>query len=1295
MADDLSIFAPDIPNYLVAANNHNIAAGDDSITDFGKFTAGATAGAATGVVAGTAVAGPIGGFVGAVAGALIGGETARSNGAFMADSLISGAAAFYNSGVKISNWFGNDAEEINTQDTISNYDSDFGAYYANHKQSVDLTGFLAGSLIPTIGSLKVYNYGAAALNAAKAGKIGANFSEATGLLIPTQEKYLARAISELGTSGSAFSLTNANVLKAFGAGVAEEAIQGAIASTVTLATLNASPILEDMDVQDMGWNVLSGALFQGAVGGVFRSAVNYGTIRRGVLAAEADAKPFMFNTELSEAASPIHRFLNYLDNKLGTPEVSGTNPEFKARKREELLRALDDKGRSAIREVTGKDDELGIQVFNATSQFENSEEAAYKLLGTKYLARPNTITPAEKAYNIALRNAQAGKGTPEEIELIRNTSTRYLHLTGENAGSVTDAPPVALNIADNLKPGQSIEVTTGSVAAGNKRWNFNSSPKNPWEMVGKDLDEIEARYIWANDPQGAKLSNDSVLHYTDIPLLEKAYKEGFTGIKIIGPDGAQISINGRQDFLTKITNAKSEVAARLQQASQDNIIYSDPAIVEQKLKQMLGVPFALSREGQEGHRAGAVGWTYRGGSDIQNPIKLNADFIRTGQYPLWRLAQTIKHEEGHNIWNLITDIMPGVSANKIDNPLIEAEMVAASKKARPKQWAGNTLTGYSERNRIHEIAADTFAYFSMRPQLLEKEAPNFAKQFGQFVRPVSKDMIDALLLKARKLSNIEIAKMTNVTVGRLEGTAVDTAGKDLFAMQSAAEDHTARMVDAGRWDIGKGIIPTWKQPSVAKMIVDTTPVSDLNGNVINGMAVVKQQQRLNQIAANNAVASVLGSDSYSQLPTISERQMSQATRFGPGQGFAKTANESYGSVGSLMQQVGATTHRLFKQFNDITTDALNPHLYALKSNSPAAIEWSAIQAKVRATPETYYHDYDAKELVLRRVKVNEDLVAQGLQPKAAVVLDPKADERIPISGDATNEMIDAHISRNGDRVSNTKTLQAANGYASNMDPKAFYPLPVNPKDYPFFAFVTDPTITGTGHVSMIYGATENELDSIISKIRTTTPEFEVSPKNTQLKTLTKAEVERFHKSIGDFSRDDTISENYINTALFRSGASSNFVPPTNPTRIADDILQWHLEKDRQLARYAVTTKYSKEFAELKSQGESYTNLATSKLNQASLTRYVEGQVHNPYTDYIKTALDITNLNEAPVWTAVNNFLDTKFSQVWQNVSKIWKDSSSPESADMVNKIFEGVGIKSAYYDAALSAHSNHIAPRGD
>jgi hypothetical protein len=367
----------------------------------------------------------------------------------------------------------------------------------------------------------------------------------------------------------------------------------------------------------------------------------------------------------------------------------------------------------------------------------------------------------------------------------------------------------------------------------------------------------------------------------------------------------------------------------------------------------------------------------------------------------------------------------------------------------------------------------------------------------------------------------------------------------------------------------------------------------------------------------------------------------------------------------------------------------------LKSNSPAAIEWSAIQAKVRATPETYYHDYDAKELVLRRVKVNEDLVAQGLQPKAAVVLDPKADERIPISGDATNEMIDAHISRNGDRVSNTKTLQAANGYASNMDPKAFYPLPVNPKDYPFFAFVTDPTITGTGHVSMIYGATENELDSIISKIRTTTPEFEVSPKNTQLKTLTKAEVERFHKSIGDFSRDDTISENYINTALFRSGASSNFVPPTNPTRIADDILQWHLEKDRQLARYAVTTKYSKEFAELKSQGESYTNLATSKLNQASLTRYVEGQVHNPYTDYIKTALDITNLNEAPVWTAVNNFLDTKFSQVWQNVSKIWKDSSSPESADMVNKIFEGVGIKSAYYDAALSAHSNHIAPRGD
>lgn len=1293
---DAGIQAPaagGMASYLVAADNHNLASGDMSWGDYVKAGIGAAGGAATGFFAGQAAI-PIpvvGGVIGAVVGGVIGAKTATSNGKYLAAAAVSGGLSFYNTGVELNNWMGGDWTKTNPDDAMAGIDSDLAQYYSQNRQSADIAGFTVGSLIPMLGAEKIFGFGVAALRAAQAGKIGANFSEATGLLIPAQTRYLDAAVKELSGS-SVFSLNNANVLKGFALGAGDEVVNGMIQTTAVMASMHASPILEDEDASDMAWNILAGGLFQGVVGGVFSAAKSYGYIRRGVTAAEQEAKPYMFVGELSESASPVHKILNWIDEKMNIPEVDPTAPnaQFQLGKQQETFRLLDDRVRGEFQKLAGGDSALAVGTSDIVVTIPTSQEAASRLLGLGDMGRINNLTEGEKQLFAARKRIDNGSANEGDFQTLQNTNIRYLQLHGENAGSLTDTPPVTPTLADSLRPNQEITVKTGTVQVGDKKYNFNTTPKQGWDPVGKDSDEIMARQIWAQDPRGAKLPAGTVVHSTDIPLIDKAVRENIP-IAIKAPDGSVGGVLNKEQLANAQWEAKNSAAMRFRAASLDNERVSDPVVVEQKLKQMLGVPF------QYGNNDGAMAWTYRGDSKAYKDIFLSKSAVESGNYSLARLAQAIKHEEGHNIWNIVTDILPGISQHSVSDPNMLAEMIKISQKTRPELWkqANKNVQMREYLNQPTELAADTFSYFSFNPNRIGKEAPNFAKLLGNYVRPVPQDMIDALRIKAQQLSNPEIAQLINVRTGFMEGSRINTVNPahDMDAMYGAAKEQTDRMTALGRWNKPGELVPTWTQPSIAKMVIDTTPVQDLNGNVLEGMAVVKQQQRLNQTTAQNATASVIGADLFAQLPKPTERSTSQATRFGPGTTAIKSANDAYGSQGSIFQQIGRMTHNIIKSFTDESTSTLNSALYELKTNQAAATEWAALMTKLRGTPETYYWDSANQALALRRIITNEERAAQGLKPQLAKVEDPNAEESIAINEPAVGRMFDAHVQRNSSRVSDKNMLVAANGVQSKLDPRAVYAPPVNPKKYPYFAFVVDPTVNELGHVHMIYGRSEQELDQLISDVRSKT-NFDVTAKNTELKTLTKGEVERFHKSMGDFSRDDTLSENYIRSELTRKGVSSNFIPATDPTKVADELLQWHLERDRDLARYAVSTNYSKEFAELKTQGESYTNLATSRVGNSSMSKWAENQVSNPYADYVKTALDITNLNEMPRWTAVNNYLDSSISRIWDTVSSMWKGSKSSADLEAINKEFERVGIKTAYYDAATYAHANHVASEG-
>lgn len=1115
-----------MPSYMVAADNHNVASDTWSMLDMAKAGTGAVTGAAIGTLFPLPIVGTIGG---AVIGGLLGAATAVTDGKFAAASILSGANSFYNTGLQISSYIsGMEKQNRDTGDWITSLDSDLGKYYELNKASADLTGFIGGSFIPMAAASKIYNFGAGALNIAKAGRLGANFSGATGLLGPKQAEFLNAAITEMAAGDTAVSLTNANMLKAFALGTAEEAIQGAVASVAVLATMKQSPILEAMDAGDIGWNILEGALFGGVVGGIFRGAGSFGFVNKGVSNLETAAKPYFFGERLSENNPVANKLINSEDvlrSRL-IPKEGEENYGYKSRKYDESTRKWEDESRVLSRELASGDTQIGGLYADTLAGITSSEEVAQHLVGVTSISRVTVKSPQEIAYAKALKASAdpAMELSAEDIKLLASHNVSYLKYYGEGAGGVlNELTPGSVGLADRAAKNSSLEVTSTTVAGKYKNAPF---PKTRWDVLEATADLNEARNIWAMHPDGlqfmTKVPKDgsplvNKIHDSDLAVMKGAYIKDAPNVRLVRADGSEVAIASKEQLFAEINATGNRYLNRMQ---------------------------------------------------------------------------------GEN----------GVDLEAIGN-------------------------------------------------------------------------------KIPKYTTTDMARRLDFKLGYLEGTGVDSenAVNNIFAMKAAAEEYTSRMVDAGRWSDVKGTIPVYTQPQFAKIVTDTTPVTGLNGHVLEGLAVVKEQQRLTQIAINNAVASVVGPDIYGQMPEFSARQMSTADKAGPGQQLLKGSNQNYGTVGSAMQYMGNITARVKKIFNADTLTTMNPALYQIKNNQVGALEFEAQQTLLRGTPEVYHLDYEGSQLVLRRTKLQQEALDAGQTPKQLAVKDPKAPEVIPIRNQETLEMWRAHISRNGDRVGNDTTLKSVNGYQSNLDPEAAYPIPRNLRDYPHFAFVVDDTITGTGHTSMIYGATPQELDNLISKVRAMPDKLTV---------ITKGESERFHKAIGDYNRDDVISENYINTALSRSGVSSDFIPKTDPKLIADQLLQWHIEKDNQLARYVTATKYSKEFAELRDLAESNTNLATSKVGATSLTKFVEGKVANPYVDYIKTGLDIASTDQVPIWTAVNNFTDRKVSEYWGAVSKLWSNSKSVATADEVNKVFEAAGIKTAYYDAALVAHSNHVAPSG-
>lgn len=552
---------------------------------------------------------------------------------------------------------------------------------------------------------------------------------------------------------------------------------------------------------------------------------------------------------------------------------------------------------------------------------------------------------------------------------------------------------------------------------------------------------------------------------------------------------------------------------------------------------------------------------------------------------------------------------------------------------------------------------------------------------------VSKQEVAANLLKGRTagtgITTEEIAKITNVRQSYLEGEQTKDVYSDLFARQSLADEYAQGLKDKGLYSQAKmDALPY--NPSYMKSAYDTSILKAMDDHQIEGMAYLKSQQKLYQMGIDTVFSKYVPDELVDRFWHPGDDMLLKANRFGSGPGLTSFANGGYHTPESWSEAIGGATQGLQKSLKGDTTDALQPHLYGLVSNQDAAIEFESLNKYLQSTSEQYGIAADGSGAV--PLKLLDYKAAQaaalknGTKPPEMPVLQEGAKEFIPFQ---TQEAKNAWIARTQlttDRTQGFIEIRNAQGLEDMKDFRAMRPIRPDPKDYPHFAVVVDPTITGVGHKSMIHAASPKELEEMIAKVPN------------QYQVYKKDQLEEFFKAHGDFDYEQTLHENYIDADLKRTGVNNPFFIKTDPQKIAQSLLNDHLRSDDIFARELVNAKYEKEFGFLRQQGAQYTSTAASKYTGSF--RDIENTVNNPYTNYVKTALNISQMSEWPRLQGLNTKLDAGVSQMWNSIQDAVGLMKNPADLDKINGSLNKMGVKTAYYDAATNLLANHSAPKG-
>ncbi len=546
--------------------------------------------------------------------------------------------------------------------------------------------------------------------------------------------------------------------------------------------------------------------------------------------------------------------------------------------------------------------------------------------------------------------------------------------------------------------------------------------------------------------------------------------------------------------------------------------------------------------------------------------------------------------------------------------------------------------------------------------------------------------ISDLDIGVEALSKEDIAKLTNVNPSLLEGTKnIKSPADDYFAMQTSANEYTTKQIAAGAWRENQGTIKTYLKPQHAKLLHDIGDAYELSQHEINGMVAIREEQQVYTSQAKNVVTNYLGqeADKLTDIPGVT---MVGANRGGVGGGLFTSMNGDYKTLGSVMQFIGATTAGVIRKNHEAIDTVFAASGHKVLNDPEAGTElWKVVQ-QLRQTPEKYVKVGDSLTNI-KQLKYEAEVAAaksagNDISKIAPPVFEDKAAPvTIALETDGMKQFADDWDSYHRTELKHKTNLRTSQGLTVQDDMQNIFHIPqVDSRKYPHFAFVVDDSISGTGHMSMIHAASPQELEALASKV----------PTESGLRVMYKSDSEEWHRAMKNYDYDLGINENYIDSALKRSGVSASFQPQTNPELIFNELMQWRKNQSAGLVRDMVEHRYSPEFEELRSQGAKYEKAATSV--KGYRPESLKAANANPFYDYVSTALNVSREGTTPIWSAVNRLAETSVSNAVSKLQDTWKEVASVEDLDKINKVLKDIGCNT-FEDAATHAWANHTAPK--
>lgn len=525
------------------------------------------------------------------------------------------------------------------------------------------------------------------------------------------------------------------------------------------------------------------------------------------------------------------------------------------------------------------------------------------------------------------------------------------------------------------------------------------------------------------------------------------------------------------------------------------------------------------------------------------------------------------------------------------------------------------------------------------------------------------------------------ARIVNTRQAYLEGLPSGNEIDDLFQMQGDLARYQEQLKVRGLSTGTSEVIDPAFLPKYAKVVyaiddnlVSTTP------HILDAMTHFAEQQKMFAEGAKRVVARVLG-PLAEQIPDITTRDLATANRVGTSAGLVTSDASGYGSLGSKLATTGAITREAKQVARKNTADALQSALVKLGGKQEAAFEFEAVNQKITRSGQLWMRHTDGDEYVITKRAYDAffDEATGSVDYDSLFAAFPE--DLIQLKNAETVGAIDAHITTTGKRTQAMRDIRAQQGKTDAKLPDIYRPIRPDLRNYPHFAFVVDPRVTEAGHKTMIHAASEKELAALIDK---------VPP---QYRTITKTDTEEFFKARGEYEYSRTLNENYLNSDLTNAGVFSNFFPKSDPQKIIDDVLQQNFRESDVLVSEAVRLRNEAAFSSLEDMGKQYSKIATSRF--ASRADLIERTADNPFFNDIKTALDITKINEHPLIYGFNKLLDESVSKAVGAIRDTFTRVKSPAELDLVNADLDRFGMKPAYYDASLQALANHTAPRGE